>query len=352
MNKLVMALGLWLACTVARQSVAASPGTDAAVSGVEFVGRMIADLDRSINFYRTIGFTQDRATSDAWRTDHAAELLYGVTKVQFRSAKMTFAGAAGRPFVLYLQEVRGIARNDMSNHTPWEPGATHFGLVVPDAAAVWDRLRSTRLLKARSWNNELIVPPGQSKGLLAYMTDPDGLDIELIDQRPATPADNGRPARPALLPGVTHAGLIILSAETAQSFYGSLFGGQLKSAESPWMKGDFYDSVVGGHGNVLRFFNESYPESESSQTPPYLELVEFQNRKKAVRPHKITDVGVGYVGFEVRNLDTLLKSAEAAGAHTVSTHGIVTWPDGTREVMIRDPDVGMFVDLYQTRTAR
>ena len=97
--------------------------------------------------------------------------------------------------------------------------------------------------------------------MLAYITDPDGLDIEIIDQRPAAPAENGRPARPAHVPGVNHVGLIVLDSDKARAFYETLFGGKLSEREAPWMKGDFYDSVVGGHGNVLRFYNESFPEA-------------------------------------------------------------------------------------------
>jgi len=43
------------------------------------------------------------------------------------------------------------------------------------------------------------------------------------------------------------------------------------------------------------------------------ELVEFQNRKKPVAPYHICDITVGYVGFEVKNLDTLLEKAKTAG---------------------------------------
>ena len=316
--------------------------------GPEFVGRMVADLDRSVAFYKTIGFNQDPAVDSTWRKDAIAEHLYGVKGFQTRLARMYFTDAAsGKRFMVYLREFKGVPRQDLSHHTPWDPGVTHFGLVVADADAVWESLRSQGMLQARSWDAKLIAPPGQTKGMLAYMTDPDGLDIELINARPAQDAKDGQPARPAVTPGVTHAGLIILDAVKAQAFYGTLFGGKLRSPESPWMHGDFYDSVVGGHGNILRFFNETYPVGPT----PYLELVEFQNRKKPVQPSRITDVGVGYVGFRVEHLDAFLQRALAAGARQVSDGGIVTLPDGTRVVLIRDPEVGMFVALFEPKSS-
>jgi catechol 2,3-dioxygenase-like lactoylglutathione lyase family enzyme len=178
------------------------------------------------------------------------------------------------------------------------------------------------------------------------MTDPDGLDIEIINQRPATPAADGRPARPALTPGVNHVGLIILDSDKARAFYEKLFGGALVNPEQPWMKGDFYDSVVGGRGNVLRFFNESFAESADPSKRMNFELVEFQNRKKPVEDYRIGDIATAYVGFEVDGLDAFLERVKAAGAKVVS-NGIGTMRSGTRVVMVRDPDVGGFVQLFE-----
>ena len=77
-----------------------------------------------------------------------------------------------------------------------------------------------------------------------------------------------------------------------------------------------------------------------------LETVGFQNRRDPVPDYGITDIGVGYVGLEVRDLEASLARVKAAGARMVSD-GIVTMRSGTREVMVRDPDVGGFVELFE-----
>jgi hypothetical protein len=122
---------------------------------------------------------------------------------------------------------------------------------------------------------------------------------------------------------------------------------------SPWLKGDFYDSAVGGHGNILRFFNVSFPQEIAPTLRMNLELVDFQNRKTPVPPRaRITDIGVGYIGLQVANLDTALAQALAAGATQVSKPGVVTMRSGTREVMIRDPDTGVFLELFDEPAAK
>ena len=348
----VTATWLLAACLSAACSFAGAHGAAAQTGAWQgtrlgFVGRVVKDLDRSVAFYKMIGFTQDPLADPAWRTDKVVEGLYGVKGITTRMAKMYVVNPDSKEhFVVYLREVKGIKRADRSDHTPWTPGATHFGLVVADADQVWSQLQAAGLLHARSWDDKLIAPPGQTKGMLAYMTDPDGLDIEIIAQRPAAPAQNGRPAQAALLPGVNHMGVVILNADKAKAFYGTTLGGAWPQTPSPWLQGDFYDSAVGGHGNVLRFFNVAFPQEIAPTLHMNLELVDFQNRKTPVPAARITDSGVGYIGLQVPNLDVALSQVLAAGAKLVSKPGIMTMRSGTREVMVRDPDTGVFLELF------
>ncbi len=334
-------------------STATTADDDGNVIGIAFVGRMVADLDKSVPFYEAIGFTRDTSVDSSWRRDDALNRLFGIKGAQSRTARLTVnSNVSGKPFAIYLHELRGIKRITVGGYMPWEPGASHFGLVVPDAQAVWSRLKAGGMLRARSWGGELIPFPGQTKGALAYMTDPDGLDIELINERSATPAQNGQPARPAIPPGLSHAGLVILDSDKAKAFYGNLLGGELVETNSPWLQGDFFDSAVGGHGNVLRFFNESFPEAADPRSFMHFELVEFQNRKKAVTAYHISAITVGYVGFEVKGVDAALARAKNAGASVVSKGGVVTLDDQGRAVLVRDPDVGGFVEAALSGCSR
>lgn len=300
---------------------------------------MVSNLDASLRFYKAIGFTQDASVDSSWRKDAALNRLYGIRGARSRVARMVLdSSVSGRPFALYLRELKGIPRRNLAGYVAWEPGASHFGMVVPDAAALWAQLRVDGMLWARSWGGELIPLPGQTQGVLAYVTDPDGLDIEIIDQHIASPP------RP---PGFHHIGLIVLDSDKARAFYGEQLGGRLQTSTAPWMSGDFTDSVVGGHGNVLRFYNEAFAEVNAPESAMNFELVEFQNRKKPVEAYGIADIAVGYVALQVEGLDALLARAQAANALVVSTRGIVTLRDGSRAVLIRDPDVGGFIELFE-----
>jgi catechol 2,3-dioxygenase-like lactoylglutathione lyase family enzyme len=341
----------WLACIAALIVAAPLLAADDAgrIVGVAFTGRLVANLDQSVVFYSAIGFERDPAVSSAWSGDEGIRRLYGAPTIETRVAKMSInSNVSGGKFVVYLREIRGIERNNLSVHAAWEPGATHFGIVVPDAHALWGRLQQVGQLRARSWAEALVSPPGVTIGQMAYVTDPDGIDVEIIDQSPAIPASDGKPAQPAVPPGINHVGMIVLDSDKARAFYGTLFGGVWQAKDAPWMQGDFFDSAVGGHGNILRFFNLAFPEAYAPSSRLNLELVEFQNRKKPLLHRNITDIGATYFGFEVKNLDAFLSRALAAGATPVADKSIIKMSSGTREIVLRDPDTGAFVLLFES----
>lgn len=347
------ALALGLASVAVWPSSRAAPQfltpNEGQVIGVAFDGRMVSDLDKSVAFYKLIGFSEVPDVDKSWRADEAMNRIHGVKAgMQSRMAKLTInSNISGKPFTLYLREFKGIKRkNVMAGKTAWEPGATHLDLTIPDADLMWSQLKAANMLWSRTWDNKLIAAPGATKGTIAYVTDPDGMDVEIVEQRPATPAMNGRPARPADPPGFNHIGLVILDADKAKSFYGGLLGEQLPTTTSQWASGDFMDSAVGGHGNVLRMVNGTFPEAADVNSRMRFELVEYENRKKPVEPYSITDIGVNYVGFEAKNLDSLVARLKGAGITMVSD-GIVEMKGGYRVALFRDPDTGAFVELFE-----
>jgi catechol 2,3-dioxygenase-like lactoylglutathione lyase family enzyme len=349
----VCAVSFGLAAAISSPSSHAAPqflGTSkGAVVGMAFDGRMVSDLDKSVAFYKLLGFTEVPNVDKSWRNDEVMNRIHGTKGVESRMAKLTINTNLGEktPFTLYLRQFRGIQRqNVMGGKTAWEPGATHIDLTIPDADKMWSDLKAAKMLWPRTWGGELIPLPGETKGAIAYITDPDGMDVEIVEQRPATPAMNGRPARAADPPGFNHVGLVILDPDKAIGFYGALLGEQLPIATSQWMSGDFLDSAVGGHGNIIRIINGTYPLAADRDARIRFELVEYENRKKSVTPYEVTDIGVNYVGFEVTDIDAFIARLGGAGIKLVSD-GIVAMKGGYRVALVRDPDVGMFVEFYE-----
>ena len=346
------ALLLGIASAVGAQQGTAPPslltGSKGRVLGLAFVGRMVGDLDKSVAFYKAIGFAPVEGVNSSWRKDEVMNRIHGARGVESRMAKFTLnSSSSGKQFTLYLREFRGIQRrNVMGGKTAWEPGATHIGLTVPDAGMLWSQLRAAGMLWSRTWDGKLVAFPGQTKGTIAYITDPDGMDVEIIEQTPATPATATQPARPADPPGFNHVGMVMLDIEQAKGFYGALLGVEFPATTMAWASGDFLDSATGGHGNILRLFNGAIADAADPAARMRFELVEYLNRKKPIEPFSITDIGVSYFGFEVSDIDALVARLRGAGI-AVMSDGIVTMTGNYRVVLVRDPDVGGFVEFFE-----
>jgi hypothetical protein len=63
---------------------------------------MVPNLDRSLPFYRAIGFTHDCSVASAWRKDELLDRLLGIKGAQSRTAKLTIdSNVSGKPFSRY-----------------------------------------------------------------------------------------------------------------------------------------------------------------------------------------------------------------------------------------------------------
>src|SRR6202034_3070085 len=125
----------------AAQQLGANKG---AVVGVAFVGRSVSDLDKSVAFYKILGFTEVPNVDKSWHVDEVMNRIHGTKGVESRMAKLQInSSSSGQPFTLYLREFRGIRRRSvMGGKTAWEPGASHIDLTIPDAELMWSQLKA------------------------------------------------------------------------------------------------------------------------------------------------------------------------------------------------------------------
>src|SRR6185436_15672060 len=101
-------------------AAAADPGaeTHGKVVGMAFIGRSVSDLDKSVAFYKALGFTQDMQANPVWRKDEVTNQIYGIKDgkgVETRMAKMAInSNQSGQVFNVYLREFRGLKRKKLS----------------------------------------------------------------------------------------------------------------------------------------------------------------------------------------------------------------------------------------------
>jgi catechol 2,3-dioxygenase-like lactoylglutathione lyase family enzyme len=323
------------------------PPQSGKVIGLAFQSVSVSDLERSVNYYRMLGFTVAGDANPPWTRDEAANRLYKTPDAMSRTVNLTLPStASGKPFVLQLREYKGFDQKSRADFPARNPSSCHFGVLVPDADALWAQMKAGGVLRALSWDEKLVRMPGQNSGGIAYVMDPDGFSIEIIGVRLQPSAGEQKSAQNR--PSLHHLGLAVLNSGKSKSFYGGLLGAKFPDALPDWVGGDMYDAAVGGRGYVIRLINGAFPEAAASPSEMRFELVEYQKpTRQDVPEYSISDVAVGSVGFQVEELDALYSRLRAAGIHAWSGDGIVQRKDGTRAVVVRDPDVGAFVELFE-----
>lgn len=321
------------------------------ILGIAFDGHQVSDLDKSVKFYETIDF--QTAYRTGWQVDKAVNKLGGTKGAESRTAVMSVQSSVSDiPFTLILREYRGIRRNDWSSLSSSDLLSGHMDLTVQgDCNPYMDRLKAVNMLRVPDMN---LRGGGEDGGprRFVFVQDPDGWYIELfaiIPPKPGEPAPGPKVSNSSATmanidrlgkhPGFNHIGLNVVDPEKALAFYKGFMGGDYAPLAPPPANAN------SGEPRMV-MMNGWFPQARTNNNVR-LELIKFpQNEGKQPPPEKFADVGVNYVGFRVKNIDAVYAQAKAAGAVTVSDGGIVDMPGG-RAVMLRDPDVGGFVEFWE-----
>jgi catechol 2,3-dioxygenase-like lactoylglutathione lyase family enzyme len=316
------------------------------VLGLGFVGHTVADLERSIKFFEAIDFkVVDGPTK--WTVDKEVNKLGNTAGAESRTATMKIQSSVSDvPFTLVLRQYRGVQQADFSRANSWDLLASHIDLTVDgNVSALLDKLEGMNMLKMPEVNG--LPNPRQQPGFrrFAFIQDPDGFVIEYFskpipkpgDPPPATVVSNSSATaqnidRLGKQAGFNHYAYNIINPEKAQDFYVKVLGGDYPPIENP---------------NAAQVMLHGWFPQATTKNNLRVELIYFAlNKGKTAPPMKFQDINANYAGFQVSNIQTAYARAKAHGAITVSEGGIKDYNKG-KAVLIRDPDVGGYIMLWQ-----
>ncbi|MDR3721910.1 MAG: VOC family protein [Candidatus Acidoferrales bacterium] len=342
-----------IARTSAGSPNAAPASDDGKVLGMAFDGHQVSNLDNSIKFYEVLDFKVSSKTD--WKVDKIANALGGTKGAMSRTAVVAMqSSVSDKPFNLILREYKGIDRKDWSKLTSADLGAGHMDLtVMDDCNPTMDKLKAVNLLKVPQMNMPGGAPPPNGPRRFVFVQDPDGWFIELFAKM--APAPGAPPEAPKVSnstatqanierlgkqAGFNHIGLNVIDPAKALAFYQGVLGGDYPALDPA--------PAAGGAAPRMTMLNGWFPQATTTGNVRLELLGSPQNRNKPAPDQHFADIGVNYVGFQVTNIDAVYAKAKAAGAKTVSDGGIVKVSDG-RAVMLQDPDVGGFVELWEPK---
>jgi catechol 2,3-dioxygenase-like lactoylglutathione lyase family enzyme len=156
----------------------ASGAAGADVIGLLHGGISVSDMDASLAFYH-----EGLGLPVVVDTIRNAPYLHEALDLPFSELRYVLLGIPGAPGnQVELLEYRGLERMPASAR-PCDPGSGHVCLQVRDAAAAFARMEALGY-RARSAGVVDIDSGVNAGGRLAYVADPDGFWVELLE-RPA-----------------------------------------------------------------------------------------------------------------------------------------------------------------------
>ncbi|HEX6453427.1 MAG TPA: VOC family protein [Trebonia sp.] len=297
---------------------------------------VVADMDRSEKFFvEALGFTvTDRIVGDSGFAD-----LVGVPGVMTRQTHMR----------LGVQEVVLTAFDPPGRSYP--PGSIssdlwfqHLAIIVADMDAALEQLRQASRIMPITEGGAVQLPCA-SGGVTAFkFRDADGHPFELLQFRPeATPeAWRGSSGSGAFL-GIDHTAIAVAHTSRTVRFLGSFFGlVPTTRTENIGAEQARLDALPGAHVTVTSL-NPRY-------SLPRVELLGYHtSRHYPIIMAASNDIAATHVVLQTENLDLIVATLQEDRARFASS-GIATLWDGTRAVMVLDPDGHRFV-IEQAPTA-
>jgi len=315
------------------------------VVGLALVGHQVADLERSIKFFEAIDFKVVEGPG-AWTVDKELNKLGNTPGAESRTATMRVQSSVSDvPFTLVLRQYRGM-RQDWSKLNSWDLLASHIDLTVDGSVStLLDKLEALNMLKMPEVQG--LPNPRQQQGFrrFAFIQDPDGLTIEYFSKPIPKPGD------PPAAPGVSNSSATPQNIERLGKQSG--FNHYAVNVIDPQKARDFYAKVLGGDyppfqntGAAQIMQNGWFPQATTNNNLR-IELGYFvANKDKTAPPIKFQDINANFAGLQVSNIESAYARAKANGAITVSEGGIISFHKG-RAALIRDPDVGGYIMLWQ-----
>jgi catechol 2,3-dioxygenase-like lactoylglutathione lyase family enzyme len=147
-------------------------------TALDHVGFAVSNLDRSASFYTEL-LGSDPVLRKVWDVEYVGRIV-GYPGVKMDCAFWSLPGDSILELIEYLEPSPG--RVDMETYNA---GNAHLCLVTEDLHADFERLRDVAEFR---YPTPVRIPWGPYEGgWAAYVRDPDGISIELLQEPPGGP---------------------------------------------------------------------------------------------------------------------------------------------------------------------
>ena len=317
-----------LASTLTFGQNAPAPAPPSFVTGVGNFSHIVANIDKSLEFYRdAIGLTP--GASAAFSPNPSIMKLGNTPGAQSRFMALSVPGSA---IGVELIEYKDIDRNPARPRFQ-DPGAANLILRVRDLDSVLERAKKAG---AKVLTTSGVPTPFGNGGKVIFIQDPDGFVIELSQAAPQA-AGAAQPAGNILGGGFE---LAIQDTAKTVAFYQSIFGFQV-TAGTTFNADKTMNDTAGVPGGAFKQSRGTIPGTMAN-----IVFIEFANVDRKALKTRVQDPGTAILQLMVRDMDGVMKVLKANNANIISTGGEPVSLGAGKLVIVRDPN-NLYLELIQ-----
>jgi catechol 2,3-dioxygenase-like lactoylglutathione lyase family enzyme len=306
----------------AQQSPQPAPAGD--VVGVGNFAHIVADLDRSVGFYRDVlGLT---VSGNIPFGPNEAVAKFGHT--EGGQSRVAVLKVPGIPLGIELIEYKDIERK-AQNPRFYDPGAANMSMRVHGLDALFPKIAGypgVKILTKGGKPATLTTPNGTLHAV--FIQDPDGFVVEMLDVA-NPPAD----APPGFVIGGGSLEPSVRNSEESVKFYNELLGFDLKLGAA-FNDNQEMAATAGAPGASFRQSTARIPGTAMPFT-----LIEFKNIEQKKLSGRTQDPGTTVLQLIVKDVTALSAKLKAAGVPFVTTGAEpVQVAPGLKIVIVKDPN--------------
>jgi catechol 2,3-dioxygenase-like lactoylglutathione lyase family enzyme len=306
----------------AQQSPQPAPAGD--VVGVGNFAHIVADLDRSVGFYRDVlGLT---VSGNIPFGPNEAVAKFGHT--EGGQSRVAVLKVPGIPLGIELIEYKDIERK-AQNPRFYDPGAANMSMRVHGLDALFPKIAGypgVKILTKGGKPATLTTPNGTLHAV--FIQDPDGFVVEMLDVA-NPPAD----APPGFVIGGGSLEPSVRNSEESVKFYNELLGFDLKLGAA-FNDNQEMAATAGAPGASFRQSTARIPGTAMPFT-----LIEFKNIEQKTLSGRTQDPGTTVLQLIVKDVTALSAKLKAAGVPFVTTGAEpVQVAPGLKIVIVKDPN--------------
>jgi catechol 2,3-dioxygenase-like lactoylglutathione lyase family enzyme len=312
---------------------AQAPAAPGDVVGVGGFSHIVANVERSVGFYRDVlGLEMPNPPrafdSTPWIVD-----MGNTPGAQSRPAILHIPGSKlGVELIDYKDIDRKPAHPNFQ-----DPGAASLILTVRDMDPLMAKLKEAHAhINSKGGEPATIVGPNGSRGRVVFVQDPDGFFIE-ISQRDPAPSTTA-PASSNIIGGAFE--IIVADLDQTLYIYRDVLGFQTLPPTA-WDGTKLLMDTAGTPGAQFRRSSATIPG-----TTVMMAFMEFKDIDRQPLHTRIQDPGTAILQVGVRDIDATVKALKAAGVTVISKNGEPVMNGTSRFCMLRDPN-NLYLELFQ-----